>query len=100
MKKLLIVIAVAMGVGVAPAVKADVIIPVVSFAVGLFAGTHKNDEPHWSFRDGCTVASVHVPAAGGGYNYASYDHCKTLPRVYGGSEWKPVLTGGATSPSA
>ena len=98
MKKLLIVVAVAMGVGLAPAVKADVIIPVISFAAGLVAGTSKNDEPHWSFRDGC--ATRNVKAAGGGYSYASYDHCKTLPRVYGGIEWKPALTGSATSPSA
>ncbi len=97
MKKLLVVIAVMLCVGVAPTVKADATIAIVAFAAGLFAGTHKNDEPHWSFRDGCAVQPV--KAEGGGYSYASYDHCKTLPRVYGGAEWKPVLTGNATSPS-
>ncbi len=86
MKKLLVVLAVALSVGLVPVAKADVTIPIIAFAAGLYAGTHKNDEPHWSFRDGCKVQTV--KAAGGGYNYASYDHCKTLPRVYSGKEFK------------
>lgn len=94
MKKFLVVIAVVMYAGAVPAVNADVIIPVVSFAAGLYAGTSKNDEPHWSFRDGCK--SETVKAVGGNYGYTSYDHCKALPRVYGGADWKPVQSGTAT----
>ncbi len=100
MKKHLLVIAVAMGIGMAPTVKADLVIaPAVAgsaimFGAGaLFAKLVSNPEPHWSFRDGCKVATV--KAEGGGYSYASYDHCKSLPRVYGGIEWKP-----AASPAA
>lgn len=62
-------------------------------------GVHGNDEPHWSFRDGCTVQKVLVPASGGGYSYESYDHCKTLPRVYGGKSWTPYQSK-STNPSA
>lgn len=97
MKKHLLVIAVAMGIGLAPTVKADLFItPAVAgaaimFGAGaLFAKLASPDEPHWSFRDGCAVQSVKVEAAGGGYSYASYDHCKSLPRLYGGKEYKAV----------
>ncbi len=54
---------------------------------GIFVGANLNTEPHWSLRDGCKVQTV--KAAGGNYGYESYDSCKSLPRVYGGKEWKP-----------
>lgn len=55
---------------------------------GLLVGNTYNDEPHWSFRDGCKVQNSQ--AANGSYVGDSYDHCKSLPRVYSGKEWKPV----------
>jgi hypothetical protein len=60
-------------------------------------GAQVANEPHWSFRDGCKAEKVLVPASGGGYSYESYDHCKSLPRVYGGKEWAP--SGHNTNPS-
>ena len=104
MKKYLVMFVMAMSIGLAPTVKADMGITtaiggsIVMFGAGaLFAKLASADEPHWSFRDGCTVASVHVPAAGGGYNYASYDHCKSLPRVYSGKAWTPTESRSKTS---
>ena len=63
------------------------------------AGANAMNEPHWSFRDGCKVEKVQVVAAGGGYSYESRDHCKTLPRVYGGKAWTPYQSK-STNPSA
>ncbi len=54
---------------------------------GIFVGANLDTEPHWSLRDGCKPETVKV--AGGNYSYTSYDKCASLPRVYGGKEWKP-----------
>ena len=59
-----------------------------TYGLLMIGGATINNEPHWSFRDGCKVQEV--KAVGGGYSSASYDHCKTLPRVYSGKEWKPT----------
>lgn len=46
----------------------------------LSGGANLNNEPHFSFRDGCKMQTV----SAGGYNQESYAHCANLPRVYGG----------------
>jgi hypothetical protein len=73
---------------------AETLIVAVTYGMLFLGGTAVNNEPHWSFRDGCSVQSV--KAEGGGYSYASYDHCKSLPRVYSGKEWKPTESRGNT----
>lgn len=99
MKKIITAVMLVSSLAVAPVAPAfDLTFPIV-FTAGYLAGKSANNEPHWSFRDGCTVQSVKVEAAGGGYSYASYDHCKSLPRVYGGKAWAPTQSK-ATSPSA
>jgi hypothetical protein len=55
---------------------------VVAFLAGGVAGSTMNDEPNYTFRDGCQAQTV--KAAGGNYGYTSYAHCSTLPRVYNG----------------
>lgn len=60
----------------------------IILAFGIFVGNTLNDEPSWSMRDGCKVQTV--KAANGPYTYDSYEHCKSLPRVYQGREWKPT----------
>lgn len=101
MKKLLVFLVVSFGLCLTSVAKAfDPISAVVIGSAVLFEldNTGRLDaivskstfstEPHWSFRDGCKVQRVQVPAAGGGYGYEGYDHCKSLPRVYGGNEFK------------
>lgn len=87
MKRILMLLVVMASGLVAVPVSADPIGTGVVFGLGLLGRqVTLQAEPHWSFRDGCKVASVHVPAAGGGYSYASYDHCKSLPSVYNGKK--------------
>jgi hypothetical protein len=87
MRYLMSLLAVAV-LSVSVPVKADPILGSAGFAAGYYAANTRYDEPHWSFRDGCTAKTVQ--AAGGGYSFSSYDHCRSLPRVYGGVEWKPT----------
>jgi len=82
MKRILVFVSLIVSFAMVP-VKADPIGTGVIFGLGLLGRqVTLQTEPHFSFRDGCTVQSV--KAEGGGYSYASYDHCKSLPRVYGG----------------
>lgn len=60
----------------------------IALLFGIAVGNTLYDEPHWSLRDGCKAQTV--KAAGGNYGYTSHDHCKALPRVYQGREWKPT----------
>jgi len=60
-------------------------------------GANAYNEPHWSFRDGCAVKEVTVST--GGYKQVSYDHCKSLPRIYSGKAWTPTQSK-ETLPSA
>lgn len=63
------------------------------FASGYYEGTGKKQlptfggEPHYSLRDGCTMKNVAMKD-GSGNRADSYEHCKDLPRVYSGREWK------------
>ena len=63
----------------------EIFLIVAAFTVGFQASTHQNDEPQFTFRDGCVVQSVKAP--GGGYASDSMKHCESLPRVYNGKSY-------------
>lgn len=53
----------------------------------VMGGVNSANEPHFSLRDGCKTQEVLAP--GGGYKTNSVEHCRTLPRMYGGKPWAP-----------